>query len=133
MRVIRVFVCLVAAITAACAEPRSEVGVDVFSNDTIPARFVVDLKGSTLVMALRSNNFYMRPDKSLVLETPGSLILKEGSGSAMIMTLDTTHRVAVQPIGTPPDSADILGIVGREIRMTRVGDERRMKLELVKK
>ena len=133
MRLNRVMVCVVAAVATACSEPRSELGVDVFSSDTIPAHFVVDLKGSTLVIALRSNNFYMRRDKSLVLETPGSLIIREGSGAATITTLDTTHRVAVQPIGTSPDSADVVGVLGREIRMTRVGDERRVKLELVRR
>jgi len=131
MRLVHALACVAATVLAACSEPRGEVGVDVFSSDTIPARFVVDLKGSTLVIALRSNNFYMRPDKSLVLETPGSLVIREGSGSAMISTLDTMHRVAVQPIGTSPDSADILGTVGRRIRMTRAGDERRVTLELV--
>ena len=121
MRAKCLLTCVVTALLAACSEPRAEVGVDVFSSDTIPARFVVDLKGSTLVIALRSNNFYMRPDKSLVLETPGSLIIREGSGAALITTFDTTHRVAVQPIGTSPDSADIVGVVGRQIRMQRGG------------
>src|SRR6185436_14622580 len=108
---------LVIVLAMSCSEPRSEVGVDVFSSDTIPAQFVVDLKGSTLEIALRSNNFYMRHDKSLVLETPGSLIIQKGSGTATITTLDTMHRVAVQPIGTPPDSGDVLGVVGRTITM----------------
>ena len=116
-----------------CSEPRSEVGVDVFSSDTMPARFVVDLKGSTLVIALRSNNFYMQRDKSLVLETPGTLIIQKGAGTATITALDTAHRLAVQPIGTPPDSDDILGVVGRRITMTRAGEDRRVKLELLKK
>ena len=121
-----------AALATACSEPRGEVGVDVFSSDTIPARFMVKLTG-TLVIALRSNNFYMQPDKSLVLETPGSLIVKEGVGTATITTLDTLHRVAVQPIGTSPDSADVAGVVGRGILMTRAKDERRVTLQLLKR
>lgn len=133
MRLFRALPFAAAIVATACSEPRAEVGVDVFSSDTIPAQFVVDLKGSTLEIALRSNNFYMQRDKSLVLETPGSLIIRHGSGTAMITTLDTTHSIAVQPIGTSPDSADVVGVVGRRIQMTRVGEERRVKLVLVRR
>jgi|SRR4051812_8777335 hypothetical protein len=132
MRPHRALFCAAVALVAACSEPRQELGVDVFSSDTIPAQFVVTLTGS-LAIALRSNNFYMRSDRSLVLETPGSLLVREGAGTATITTLDTTHRVAVQPIGTPPDSADVAGVVGRTIQMTRTGEELRVTLKLLRK
>lgn len=123
--------CLLALATAGCQpEPAREIGVDVFSNDTIPVKFVVTLTG-TLSMALRANNFYLRPDKSLVLETPGSLILKTGAGTALIESFDTTTTIAVEPIGTPPDSADA-AIVGRAVKLTRVGEEKRVSLALEK-
>src|SRR5205807_10297154 len=68
--------CLHFLADSACAEKR-ELGVDVFSDDTMPARFTVAMTG-TLVLGLRSQNFSMRPDKSLVLITPGSLVVQEG-------------------------------------------------------
>ena len=116
----------------ACSAPRQEVGVDVFSNDTLPARFIVNVTG-TLAIALRSNNFYMRRDKSLVLETPASLIIQKGEGTATIIPLDTTRPVAVQPIGTPLDSVDVVGLIGRSVRMTRRGEEKTVTLELLKR
>lgn len=123
---------LAAAVVSACAESRREIGVDVFSNDTIPAHFVVTLSG-TLVVGLRGGNFFMRPDKSLVLETPGSLIVQKGEGTATITTLDTTRRVAVLPIGTAPDSADIVGVVGTSVQLTRTAGERRVRLDVIKR
>jgi hypothetical protein len=115
---------------SACAEKR-ELGVDVFSDDTLPARFTVAMTG-TLVLGLRSQNFYMRPDKTLVLITPGSLVIQEGSGSATIASLDSSRRIAVEPIGTSPDSSDIVAVVGHSIRIERVGKESRVKLSLEK-
>lgn len=116
--------------SAACArETPREVGVDVFSNDTIPVKFVVTLTG-TLGMALRANNFYLRADKSLVLETPGSLIVQRGEGTALIAAFDGKSRIAVEPIGTPPDSSDALSVVGTVVKVTRVGEEKRVTIAL---
>jgi predicted small secreted protein len=111
----------------ACATERRELGVDIFSDDTLPTRFTVTLSG-TLVMGLRSQSFYMRKDKSLVLVTPGSLVIQEGEGTAMIESLDESRRIAVDPIGTSPDSTDVLAVVGRSIKVERVGSEKRVKL-----
>src|SRR3954462_9439668 len=86
-------------VVAACSQPNKELGVDVFSSDTMPARFLVTVTG-TLAIALRSNNFYMRKDKTLVLETPASLLIQKGEGTATIDALDSTRRMAVQPTGT---------------------------------
>jgi hypothetical protein len=132
MRHFRVATCLAAITAAACSQPRRELGADVFSTDTVPARFVMTVTGS-LAIALRSNNFYMRPDKSLVLETPATLLIQKGEGTATIEVLDSARRVAVQPTGTPLDSTDAVAIVGRSVLMTRVGEQRVVTLKLVKK
>jgi hypothetical protein len=130
MRRLRPAFCLLLLAGAGCAEKR-ELGVDVFSDDTLPARFTVGLTG-TLVMALRSQSFYMRPDKSLVLVTPGSLIIQQGNGSATIASLDSSRRIAVEPIGTSPDSSDAVAAVGHTIRLERVGKENRVRLAVEK-
>jgi hypothetical protein len=122
--------CLLLA-TTACSTDRREVGVDVFSDDTLPTRFTVTLSG-TLVMGLRSQSFYMRKDKSLVLITPGSLVIQEGQGIATIESLDGSRRIAVDPIGTSPDSTDLVAVVGRVIKVERVGKEKRVKLAVEK-
>jgi hypothetical protein len=108
---------------------KRELGVDVFSDDTLPTQFTVTLSG-TLVMGLRSQNFYMRKDKSLVLITPGSLVIQEGQGSATIESLDGSRRIAVDPIGTSPDSTELVSVVGRVIRLERVGTEKRVSLKV---
>lgn len=131
MRTSDAFFCALLACGSACADPQPEIGVAVFSNDTVPARFAVTLSG-TLVVGLRGTNFFMRPDKSLVLETPGTLIVQEGSGTATISTLDSTQRVAVLPLGTPPESADSAGLVGTSIQMSRTDGERRVNLAVIK-
>ena len=110
--------------------PQTAFGVDVFSNDTVPAKFVVTLSGN-LSMAVRSNNFYLRPDQSLVLETPGSLIVQKGMGSALIASFDTTQQIAVTPLGSSPDSTDN-AVVGKRVKVTRKADEKRVTIELEK-
>ena len=110
--------------------PRREFGVDVFSNDTIPAKFIVSLSGN-LSLAIRSNSLYMQRDKSLVIETPASLIVQSGSGMGRITSYDSTQRIAVSPMGTPPDSTDN-AVVGRTVTLTRVGDEHRVTIALEK-
>ncbi|HJQ19202.1 MAG TPA: hypothetical protein VJ867_02565 [Gemmatimonadaceae bacterium] len=127
----RVVLISLAVLATACNQPKQEVGVDVFSTDTLPARFVVNVTG-TLAIGLRANNFYMRKDKSLVLETPASLIIQKGAGTATISTLDSMRRVAVQPTGVPPDSADMLGVIGRSVEMLHATEqEKRVRLKLL--
>src|SRR5215208_7399723 len=100
-----------------CSEAHGEVGVDIFSTDTLPAQFVVTLTGS-LVMGLRSNAFYMRPDKSLVLETPGALVVQKGEGTVTIQSFDSTRKIAVEPVNTPPDFSGRAAVTGTVIRAT---------------
>jgi hypothetical protein len=110
--------------------PRREFGVDVFSNDTTPAKFIVSL-GGNLSLAVRSNSLYMQRDKSLVIETPASLIVHSGAGTGTITSYDSTRRIVVTPMNASPDSTDA-GVVGRVIRVVRVGDEERVTLALEK-
>lgn len=108
------------AVALACSEPRAEQGVDVFSADTLPVRFTVSMTGD-LAVSLRFGSVAMRPDRSLILETPGSLVIRKGAGTATVTSLDSTRRLALQPLGTPPDSVDVVGVVGSKVRMTRDG------------
>lgn len=104
------------AMVQACA-PEPEIGVEVFSSDTIPARFTVTVAG-TLQMGLRADNFEMLPDKSLMMTTPAALVVQKGEGSADIILLKGS-ALSAQPIGTSPDSADALGVTGTKLRMTK--------------
>lgn len=122
---------LAIALACACSKNEEEFGVDVFSVDTIPARLYMHLTG-TLQMGLRADSFYTTADKSLILGTPASLIIQKGAGTATIMSLDTTQRIAAQPLGVSPDSAEKVGAVGTVVRLTRVGGERRVTLEVQK-
>lgn len=119
------------ALACACSRNEEEFGVDVFAVDTLPARIYMNLTG-TLQMGLRADSFYTTPDKSLILGTPASLIIQKGAGTATILSIDTTKRIAVQPLGVPPDSAEKVGAVGTVVKLTRVGGERRVTLEVEK-
>lgn len=112
-----------------CAAKEEELGVDVFSVDTLPAKIYMNLTG-TLQMGLRADQYYTKPDKSLILGTPTSLIIQNGAGTATIISLDTTQRIAVQPLGISPDSAEKVAVVGTVVKLTRVGEEKRLKLEV---
>ena len=110
--------CLLVLAGSACAEKR-ELGVDVFSEDTVPAKFTVALTG-TLVLGLRSQNFYVRPDKSVVLNTPASLVIEEGAGSATIAS--PRRRDGCRSCRPWPE------IAGQQIRLERVAKENRVRL-----
>ena len=114
---------------AACSKKRSaDIGVDVFSVDTMPRRIYVHATG-TLEIGLRADQIYSSA-KSLTLGTPATLIIHKGAGTARILSVDSTQRIAVQPLGVPPDSAEKVGVTGRVVRLTRVGEERQLKLEV---
>ena len=124
---------LVLLATTACNRREQEFGVDVFSIDTLPAKIYMNVTGS-LQMGLRADNYFTTSDQSLILLTPASLIVQKGEGSAEILSMDTTQVLAVQPMGpgVSPDSAEKVGVTGRVIRLTRMGDERSVRLEVVK-
>jgi len=114
---------LALAMLAACTpeRPPPEFGVDVFSNDTTPVKFVVALDGN-LSLAIRSNSLYMQRDRSLVIETPASLIVQSGVGTGRIAAYDSTQRIVVAPMGANPDSSDA-SVIGRVVRVRRAGAE----------
>jgi hypothetical protein len=120
-----------AILAAACSRKEREFGVDVFSTDTLPARIYMELTG-TLQMGLRADNYFTTADKSLILLTPASLIVQKGEGTATIFSIDSTQRLAVQPLGMPPDSADRAGVTGRVVKLTRAGERKTVQLEVVK-
>lgn len=122
---------LLLSAATACSRREQEFGVDVFSTDTVPAKIYMNLTG-TLQMGLRADNYFTTADKALILLTPASLIVQKGEGTADILSTDTTQVLAVQPMGVSPDSADKVGVTGRVVRLTRVGEERSVRLEVVK-
>jgi hypothetical protein len=105
------------------------VGVDVFSNDTLPARFTMEVTGN-LQMNLRMSRAIPRPDHTLIFETPGSMVVQKGAGTATITSIDSLRRIAVQPIGTPIDSTETMGVVGRVVKIERKGEEKRVKISV---
>ena len=109
-----------------------EFGVDIFSADTIPGRVDMNLTGS-LALGIRADNFLGTEDKAkLIFLTPVSLIVQRGEGTATVFSLDTTQSLIVQPLGLPPDSAEKVGVTGRVVKITRVGEERSVRLEVLK-
>src|SRR5437868_12644079 len=118
------FVCCLLIVLSACGSgDQRELGVNIFSTDTIPSRFVVSLTGS-LVMGLRSSRVYMQHDKSLILETPGALVVQKGDGVATITAVDTLRPIAVSRIGAPLDSADA-AVVGKVVHVVRTAQASR--------
>ena len=104
-----------------------EVGVDVFSADTAPARLGIVVSG-TLEIGLRADQMYTAPDRSIVLQTPATLVIQRGEGAATVSSLDTLRRIVVQPTGIALDSADVLGVTGIAVTFTRKKSERRVTL-----
>lgn len=115
-----------AAVLTACEQRPPSFGVSVFADDTVTVAFTVSVTG-TLVMGLRSDVFQMRPDKSLLMTTPAELIIQRGEGTALIESL-RGGRLAVQPLGVNPDSADTLSAEGHVIKLVRTGEARAVKL-----
>ena len=119
-----------AVIASACLDNPPEFGVSVFAADTLPVTFTVSLKGS-LVMALRSKNFHMRPDKSLIMLTPAQLLIQRGEGTASIESV-FGGRIVVQPLGVNADSADTSSAEGLTVQLARKGELRSVKLNVEK-
>lgn len=118
------------AMASACNERPPEFGVSVFASDTLPVVFTVSLTGP-LVMGLRSQNFQMRPDKSLLMATPAELIIQSGDGTALITSL-SGGRLVVQPLGVNPDSADTSSAEGLAVKLLRTGEQRSVQLAIEK-
>lgn len=120
-----------AILAVACFDRPPEFGVSVFASDTLPVTFTVSLTGG-LVMGLRSQNFHMQPDKSLIMTTPAQLIIQRGEGTATILSV-SGGRVVVQPLGINPDSADTSSAEGHQVKLSRAGERRSVKLLVEKK
>lgn len=102
-------------------KPPPEIGVHVASgaDDSARIQFTVTVTGS-LVLGVRSRQFGMRPDKSLLLSTPADVVVNKGAGSAVIVALDSSGRLAISPLDRA-DSATATAR-GRAVRITRVGN-----------
>jgi len=130
-RIVAGGVTLILMALTACAERPAEIGVDVFSADTLPARVSVVVAG-TLEIGLRAERMHAGPGRTIVLETPVTLVIQRGEGFATVTSFDSTQRIVVQPAGTPPDSADVVGATGVAVTFSRVGDEPRVSLKVEK-
>lgn len=123
------FLTLVASVLAACNAPplldQAPQGVRIFADDTVTARINVRVDGD-LRISLRGDNFAIRPrDRSFLVSTPATLEVVRGTGTATIVSIDSSTRIAVVPIGTPEDSIDQATISGTVVSFTRPGSNRR--------
>ena len=103
----------------ACSAQRPEqLTVDVFAEDTVPVRFTLTITGG-LQMRVNAEKAFVRPDKSLVFETPTTLYVDRGDGASLLRALDSTQRLVVQPGGLPGDSAERAAVVAPVVSITR--------------
>jgi hypothetical protein len=49
-----------------------------------------------------------------------------------VTVLDERQRIAVQPLGVPPDSAERASVMGRSVQITRLPDASRLGLAVAK-
>lgn len=126
---------LVAFVLTACSTPpqAGQLGVDIFAVDTIPVRFTVTMSG-TLQMRVSAEKSYMRPDKSVVFETPATLVVYKGAGTSLVSAVDTGQRLAVQPLGVSPDSIERMdaAVVAAAVQITHLKDAARLGIEVAK-
>ena len=117
-----------AATLAACNAPplldQAAHGVRIFAEDTVTARINVRVDGD-LRVNLRGDNFMIRRDRSFLVSTPATLEVTRGTGTVTIVSMDSTTRIAVIPMGTPDDSVDAATITGTVVSFTRTGSDRR--------
>jgi alpha-D-ribose 1-methylphosphonate 5-triphosphate synthase subunit PhnL len=127
------FIVLVALILTGCSmSSRTEqLGVEVFAEDTIPVRFGVTMSGG-IEMRVNAERAFQQADRSLVFETPATLLVSRGSGEAIVTVLDENQRIAVQPLGIPADSIERAAVVGRAVQITRLPDTPRLELAVAK-
>lgn len=122
------FLTLAAAVLAACGAPplldQAPQGVRIFADDTVTARINVRVNGG-LRISLRGDNFMIRRDRSFLVSTPATLEVVRGTGTATIISVDSSTRLAVVPIGTPDDSVDQATITGTVVSFTRPSSDRR--------
>ena len=119
---------LTASILVGCNAPplldQAPQGVRIFAEDTVTARINVRIRGD-LRVSLKGDDFMMRRDRSFVVSTPATMEVVKGGGTATIVSMDSTKRIAVVPIGTPDDSVDLATITGIAVEFTRPGPDGR--------
>jgi hypothetical protein len=84
----------------------------------------------TLQLAVNAAELFVQPDKTVIFKTPATLVIQKGQGSSLISSRPRHGRMAVQPIGISPDSAERAAIVGTAVKLTRLGTESRVRLEV---
>jgi hypothetical protein len=124
---------LLAAVLAACSTPsgQDQLGVEVFSDDTVAVQFTVTINDA-LEMNVDAERSFVRPDKSIVFQTPAKLRVTKGTGASLISALDGAQRIAVQPMGVSADSAEHETVVGSVVKISRLADAPRLRLEVAK-
>jgi hypothetical protein len=114
------------AVFGACSAPlpldqRTE-GVRIFAEDTVTARINVQVHGD-LRVSVKGDDFMIRRDRSILVSTPATMEVVRGGGTATIVSMDSTKRIAVVPIGTPDDSIDVATVTGTTVAFTRPGPD----------
>lgn len=115
----------------ACTSAPTRVGVEVFAEDTLPVLFTVTMLGP-LEIGVEADRSWIQPDKSLLFQTPATLIVQAGEGSALISPVKGDQRIAVQPLGVSPDSAERAAVVGNAVKITRTTKDAPLTLEVEK-
>lgn len=109
--------------------PPQTLAVEVFADDTIPVLFTLEQRGSIQV-GVSAAETLVQPDQSILFRTPAVLTVRKGDGSSAIRVRGA-GRVAVQPAGVSPDSAERVAIVGSEVRLVRAPNAPRVDIALV--
>lgn len=111
--------------------PSRPYGVEIFAQDTATVRVAVEVTGD-LQLDLKGDDFRVLPNKSFTLATPATLTIVRGVGTATIISVDSTSKLAVIPAGTPQDSIDAATVSGTVIKFTRLGYERAHRLSVAR-
>ena len=106
-------------------------GIQIFAQDTVTARIAVQVTGD-LQLDLKGDDFRVLPDRSFSLATPATLTILRGVGTATVVSVDSTSRLAVFPAGIPEDSIDAATVTGTVIKFTRLGFERVHRLSVAR-
>ena len=120
MRRLTLAACLLVGCNAPPLLDQAPQGVRIFAEDTVTARINVRIRGE-LRVSLKGDAFMIRRDRSFLVSTPATMEVVRGAGTATIVSMDSTKRIAVVPIGTPHDSVDLVTVSGIAVEFTRPG------------
>ncbi|MDE3053610.1 MAG: hypothetical protein KGJ70_06975, partial [Gemmatimonadota bacterium] len=94
--------------------------------DTLHVRFTVTVRG-TLRLGIQAPMFAMRPDSTLLLATPATLLVtNQGTGSAVIAAADSGVELVATPVDTATTAAT--AVRGRVVSFARPDTTRRLTL-----